>query len=112
MNTERRRRCASDFLNTVSILCKESQNLFRGLSGRARRDLRPLQEKHQPLFPGTVCSYALKQVVVPITIRLEVEAEVQKRHRQRTLRAKQERDQKSSEAAVTGRNRWSSPQSH
>jgi|SRR6266849_2530805 len=30
MNTERRRRWASDFLNTVSILCKESQNLFRG----------------------------------------------------------------------------------
>ncbi len=47
-----------------------------------------------------MCSYALKQVVVPITIRLEVEAEVQKRLPQRTLRAKQERDQQSSKSAV------------
>src|SRR6266403_5692393 len=91
MNTQRRRRCTSNLLNAVSIFCKESQNLFRGLSRRARRDLRPIQKEGQPVFPGTVCSYALKQFVVPITIRLEVEAEVQKRLPQRTLRAKQER---------------------
>ena len=35
MNTQCGRRSASDCLNAISILCKESQNLFRGLSGRA-----------------------------------------------------------------------------
>jgi hypothetical protein len=60
MNTQRRRRCTSNLLNAVSILCKESQNLFRGHSGRARRDLRPIQKEGQPLFPGTVCLAKIK----------------------------------------------------
>src|SRR5262249_34276945 len=73
MNTQRRRGCASDCLNAISILCKESQNLFRGLRGRARRDPRPFQKERQPLFPGTVCPYALKQLVVPLAICFEVQ---------------------------------------
>src|SRR5215472_1393306 len=100
MNTQCRRRCASDCLNTVSIFCKEGQNLFCGISGRARRDLRPFEKKSQPLFPGTVCSYTLKQIVVPVAIRFEVQAEVQKRLSQRALGAKQECDQQTPESAI------------
>src|SRR5580692_2394000 len=100
MNTQRRRRCASDCLNAVSILCKEIQNLFRGLSGRARRDLRPFQKERQPFLPRAVCSYTLKQVVVPIAIRFEVQAEVQERLSQRALGAKQERYEQPPESAV------------
>ena len=38
--------------------------------------------------PVTVCSYTLKQVVVPVAVRFEVQAEVQERLSQRTLGAK------------------------
>src|SRR5215469_9934653 len=79
MNTHCRRRCASVCLNTVSIFCKEGQNLFCSISGGTRRDLRPFEKKSQPLSPGTIRSYALKQIVVPVAIRFEVQAEVQKR---------------------------------
>src|SRR5215469_10348719 len=100
MNTQCRRRCASDCLNTVSIFCKEGQNLFCSISGGARRDLRPFEKKSQPLFPGTVCSYALKQIVVPVAVRFEVQAEVQKRLSQGTLGAKQECDQQTPESTI------------
>jgi hypothetical protein len=100
MNTQRRRRRASDCLNAISILCKESQNLFRGFSGRARRDLRPFQKKRQPLLPGTVCSYTLEQLVVAVAVGFEVQAEVQERLSQRTLGSKQERDQQPPKSVV------------
>src|ERR1700722_6742971 len=79
---------------------KESQNLFCSISGGARRDLRPFEKKSQPLFPCTVCSYALKQVVVAVAVRFEVQAEVQKRLSQRALGAKQECDQQTPESAI------------
>src|SRR5690349_8337219 len=98
MNTQCRRRCASDCLNTVSIFCKEGQNLFCGISGGARCDLRSLQEKRQPLLPGPVRSHALKQVVVSVAVCFKVQAEVQKRFSQRALGAKQECDQQTPES--------------
>src|SRR5215469_14676749 len=69
-------------------------------SAAARCDLRSFQEKRQPLFPCAVCPHSLKQVVVPVTVRFEVQAEVQERLSQRTLGAKQERDQQPTESAV------------
>src|SRR5436305_994870 len=101
MNTQCRRRSASDCLNAISIFCKESQNLLCSLSGGARRDLRPFEKKSQPLFPGTVRSDTLKQIVVPVAVRFEVQAEVQKRLSQCALGAKQECDQETPESAVT-----------
>src|SRR6202007_220564 len=65
-----------------------------------RCDLRPLQEKRQPLLPGPVRSHALKQVVVSVAVRFEVQAEVQKRFSQRALGAKQECDQQTPESAI------------
>src|SRR6202011_5074670 len=93
MNTQCGRCRASDCLDSVSILREESQDLFSGLSGSVCRDLRPFQKEPQPFFPGALRPDTLKQIVVPIAVRFEVQAEVQKRLPQRALGAKQKRNQ-------------------
>jgi hypothetical protein len=67
---------------------KRFRILFCGFSCGAGRNLRPFEKERQPSFPCALCPHTLKQIVVPVSVCLEVEAEVQKRLPQGPFRAK------------------------
>ena len=90
----------SQFLYFVFVFRKQLQGPLGSVCCLLCRNRNSLDEECQPVFPCALSANALQQIVVLITIALQIKAGIQKWFCQSALCAQKKRDEQSSESAI------------
>src|SRR5450631_507357 len=92
VHAERRPRHPPKLRDTGAIAGEQLPDLGREIDRLAGRLLDPFQEEPDPALPIAGGPHLLQELVVPRSVLLEVEAEVEERLPERALVAENERD--------------------
>ena len=100
MNAQGRSRPLALRRNALSILREKIGDPHRRVEGLIRGFGDAVEEEFEPRLPGAVLADFLQQAVIVGAMRLQIETEIEKRVAQHAIGAKEERHQKTANAAV------------
>src|SRR5260370_9751463 len=100
MNEQGRCSLAAQRLDLLPISFEEVKNLNGCASRLARGSFCALKKKAEPFFPNAFGTNSLKQIVVSLTVSLEVNTQIEHRLTQSAFGAEKQCNQQSSQTAI------------